>query len=306
MELVDYNGHQLRRWRKGVSDYLVCPEKGARLMSWSLGMADGSFRDVIHWPENADFNKIESVRGGNPILFPFSGRTFSGSEIGKWKAADGIVRPMPMHGFVRNGSCSIENVDDLGFTSVLKPDEAAQEAYPYDYKFSVAYKFYELKMVVDFILENNDNQAIPWSPGHHFYFNLPWHSDLQRSDYRVNIPAKKAYYHAPDGSLSEVKDWNNEETFDCEGLNDRLHSRMTGDCVKFGPKGGEEDISIKIITPGVKGSTCSIVTWSETENEPYYCVEPWFGLPNGVSRKGGVSYVSPGKSSRFTVEVSLM
>ena len=102
METIDYNGITLHRWHCGPSTFLARPELGARLMNWNLQMADGSVRDVIHWPEDADFKRFDKVRGGNPILFPFCGRSYHAGEIGYWPDRDGTVRPMPMHGFSRN------------------------------------------------------------------------------------------------------------------------------------------------------------------------------------------------------------
>ena len=55
MEKIDFDGVTLHRWSCGSSTYLARVELGARLMNWNLRMADGSVRDVIHWPENADY-----------------------------------------------------------------------------------------------------------------------------------------------------------------------------------------------------------------------------------------------------------
>ena len=63
MEKIDFDGVTLHRWSCGSSTYLVRPELGARLMNWNLRMADGSVRDVIHWPENADYGKFAEVQG---------------------------------------------------------------------------------------------------------------------------------------------------------------------------------------------------------------------------------------------------
>jgi hypothetical protein len=51
MEKIPYFGQTLIRWRVGGSSFLALPEKGARLMNWSLEMGDGSVRDVVHWPD---------------------------------------------------------------------------------------------------------------------------------------------------------------------------------------------------------------------------------------------------------------
>ena len=81
MENVSYQGQTLKRWRVGNSTFLAMPEKGARLMSWTITLGDGSVRDVLYWPENANLGEIAKVRGGNPILFPFSARSFDRGEI---------------------------------------------------------------------------------------------------------------------------------------------------------------------------------------------------------------------------------
>src|SRR3954453_23226874 len=98
MEKVPYQGQTLTRWRVGNSTFLGLPEKGARLMNWNITLGDGSVRDVIYCPENADLNDIAKLRGGIPILFPFNGRCFDQVEIFFWRAADGVRRPMPIHG----------------------------------------------------------------------------------------------------------------------------------------------------------------------------------------------------------------
>jgi len=64
METIDYNGVTLHRWNCGPSTFLARPELGARFMNWNLKMSDGNVRDVIHWPENADFERFDKVRGG--------------------------------------------------------------------------------------------------------------------------------------------------------------------------------------------------------------------------------------------------
>ena len=141
MEKIDFDGVTLHRWSCGSSTYLVRPELGARLMNWNLRMADGSVRDVIHWPENADYGKFAEVQGGNPILFPFSARTFNAGKIAQWKDASGAERPMPVHGFARDGEFEIISIDEGGFTAELQADEVAAAAYPFNYRFTVRYIF---------------------------------------------------------------------------------------------------------------------------------------------------------------------
>ena len=308
MEKIDFDGVTLHRWSCGSSTYLVRPELGARLMNWNLRMADGSVRDVIHWPENADYGKFAEVHGGNPILFPFSARTFHAGKIGQWKDASGAVRPMPVHGFARYGQFEIISIDEAGFTAELQADEVAAAAYPFNYRFTVRYIFEEVSFKVYLRLDNLGDDPIPWSAGHHFYFTLPWHAGLKRSDYRFEIPAKKCFTHAPDGSLLSVdKGWDKDTSFGSPANNDRIYTRLKGDTAKFGPNGGEEDVGIRILNDSNTYSTWNaFVVWTEAPDSPFYCVEPWMGPPNSPEHKKGLHSVGGGDSATFGVEVALL
>ncbi len=310
METIDYKGMKLHRWSCGPSTFLARPELGARLMSWNLQMADGSVRDVIHWPEDVDYENFGNVRGGNPILFPFSGRSFHAGKIGHWKDQKGVVRPMPMHGFARDGHFEIITADESGFTAELKPDAAAAEAYPFNYRFTVRYVFEQVSLKVYLRLDNLGDEPILWSAGNHFYFTLPWHQDLRRSDYRFEIPAKKCFTfnHASDGSLLPVeKGWDKDSSFGNPANNDRIYTRLKGDTAVFGPNGGEEDIGIRILSDSDTYSTWNaFVVWSEAADSPFYCVEPWMGPPNSSEHGKGLHAVGGGESATFGVEVALL
>lgn len=307
METFDHNGITLHRWRCGAATFVARPELGARLMQWTLRMADGASREILYWPEAADFNNFAKIRGGNPILFPFSARTFHKGTLGRWKDAASVVRPMPQHGFTRNGAFSITALDDTGFTAQLEPDDAAREGYPFDYRFSVQYIFDTLSVKVLLKLENLGDQPILWSAGHHFYFTLPWHPGFTRDDYRFEIPAKKCFTHASNGALQPVRPFGPQGSFGDPENSDRIFTRLNGAQAVFGPKGGEESIGIRILEEYDTFSTWNaFVTWTETEDSPFYCVEPWMGPPNSPEHHKGLHAVSCGTTATFGVEVALL
>ncbi|MFP4069447.1 MAG: aldose epimerase [Verrucomicrobiota bacterium] len=307
METIDYNSYRLHRWRCGPSSFLARPELGARLMNWNIRMSDGMVRDVIHWPEDAGDGDFAKVRGGNPILFPFSARTYDKGKLGFWRDPSGTVRPMPQHGFARGGDFTLVAADDDGFTAELRPDEAARESYPFDYRFTVRYVFEPVSFKVFLTLENRGDHPLPWSAGHHFYFKLPWHESLSRDDYRFQIPAKKCFRHAPDGSLQPIKPLETEASFGDPDVSDRIYTRLKGDTAVLGPKGGEEDVGIRILGESDTYSTWNaFVVWTEKPDSPFYCVEPWMGPPNSPEHKKGLHVVETGAKSTFGVEVSLL
>ncbi len=306
MDTINHNGITLHRWRCGDSIFIVRPELGARLMSWTLKGSEGRDRSIIYWPENADLDKFYEVRGGNPILFPFSARSFHQGKRGYWPDADGTVRPMPMHGFAREGVFTLVETDDHSFTAELQPSEDDRKAYPYEYRFRVHYVFKERSLQVSMILENLDKQPILWSAGHHFYFTLPWTAGTARGDYRFDIPAKSCYTHAPDGSLSPVESFNSKDSFGNPENNDRIFTQLDGDCACVDLAGSNEKIRVRILQDTNTASPeNTFVIWSESTDSPFYCVEPWMGPPNSAEHGKGLYSVAPGEQSRFAVEVSV-
>lgn len=305
MEVIEFQGHQIHKWTIGVSTFLAYPEAGARLMNWHLHLPDDSYRDVIHWPEDADMENIAHVRGGNPILFPFSARSFHNGVIEQWKAPDGVVRPMKMHGYARQGCFRLESAHDKGFLATFLPDYETKEAYPYDYNFSVRYRFEQLAFYVDYELRNDGDVPLPWSAGHHFYFALPWHQDLERKDYMITTDAKKAFRMDTDGKLIPIKEFPDPASFGDDLVRDLIRTKLKTNEIRFGPKGGEEDILIRIGDKARPDPWTTVVTWTMDENSPFYCVEPWMGPPNSPEHKNGLHFVQPGKSEVFTVQVAL-
>jgi len=306
MEIIDFEGAKLYKWNIGASTFLASPLRGARLMNWNLSMADGSVRDVIYWPENAPMGEgFPSVRGGNPILFPFAGRSHLKGEQGKWKTKDERVLDMPQHGFARQSDFELIDTNDFGFTARLIPNAQAMVSYPYKYEFLVKYRFSQFSFAVDLQLSNKDLVDIPMCAGHHFYFRLPWHDNATRSDYTIKIDAKKAATHLPNGEISPVAFEKEFDFGDASAIN-RLHYNLKSNIVKFGSKNGEEDISITIGNSPRPEKYETIVTWSESPTAPYYCVEPWMGLPNSAEHGMGLSWVAPSESKVFSTEVSLL
>lgn len=298
------NGHQIYTWQLGASTFKAIPEAGARLLSWDVRFA-GKQRSVIYWPEDADWSRFANIRGGNPILFPFVARTYDKGTMGFWKTPEGERLPMPSHGYARQGAFAVEHADESGFRARFIEDAASRQGYPYAYVFYVEYRFSELALEVDLILENQDERPIPWCAGHHFYFTLPWHEGHTRADYRVLLPAKKAFYPTGEGGLSPVKAFETECGFDVPELSERLHCKLKENVVRFGPRSGEEDVCVRFGDTPVPSAWDTVVTWTQDEASPFYCVEPWMGLPNAPEHKKGLHFVDAGQRACYTVSVSL-
>ena len=299
----------MREWRCGASRFRAIPEHGARLCDWHLMLAGGRSRPILHWPESWELADMEMIRGGNPILFPFAGRSWHKDQIGFWEGPDGVVRPMPMHGVARQSRFELcENRPD-GFLAEMIWDAAARESYPFPCRFTVDYQFAELALTVVLTLENLGSSAIPWAAGHHFYFRLPWHEGAERGDYRLEISAREALRMGSHGKLLREathpsRDLPLRYSFTEEALSNRIFIRCKSPQVRFGPKSGEEDLIITLGEEDRPHAHYSVVTWTETDQSPFYCVEPWMAPPNAEGNKLS-HWVDPGESARFVVRIAL-
>ncbi len=305
MEKISYLGQTLTRWRVGRSTFLALPERGARLMNWSLSLGDGSVRDVLYWPEAASLDDIAKVRGGNPVLFPFNGRSFDGGEIYFWRDASGVRRPMPMHGLARQGSFRVAHANERGFTAVFVPGDEARACYPFDYEFSVTYRFAPLGLTCVFSLVNLGKVPLPWSAGHHFYFTLPWSAGMARADYLIRIPATRRLRQDAAGGLVAGPILQPEESLANPALIDTFHTGLSGNEAVFGEKGRPGDIVVRLGEVPVPPPDAMFVTWTLAPDSPFYCVEPWMGPPNAAGHKTGLHWVPPGGKENFQVEVAV-
>ncbi len=305
MEKISYQGQTLTRWRVGHSTFLALPERGARLMNWNLTLGDGSVRDVLYWPETADFSDIAKVRGGNPILFPFNGRCYDRGEIFFWRSPDGVKRAIPIHGIARQGEFKVTRLDARGFVAQFVPGAEARAAYPFDYEFVVTYRFEPFGLSCEYALTNLGATPLPWSAGHHFYFKLPWSADLKRADYAIRLPATKRLKQDPTGGLISGPTLQTEESLGNPALIDTFHTGLRSHEVVFGEKGRPGDVAVRLGTAPVPPPDATIVTWTLADDSPFYCVEPWMGPANAAEHKVGLHYVAPGETQKFTVSVTV-
>jgi galactose mutarotase-like enzyme len=273
-------------------------------MSWNVTTAQ-SKRSVIHWPEIEDGTPFAKVRGGNPLLFPFAGRSFDRGKENTWIAPDGKQRPMPRHGFARDGQFTVDQANDQSLHATLVPKEADLQAYPFAFRFTVSYFFDDLSFTVTLSLHNTGPEPIPWSAGHHFYFTVPWHPAARREDYRILMEPRKAAVQGPDGRLTSQVLRETRFSMADPSLIDRIQYELRHSRIAFGPKSGEEDVVIRVAENDPPPKNMALLTWTESPESPFYCVEPWMGPPNAAEHGKGLHWVGPGQSESFTVQVSL-
>ena len=306
MEKISHLGQTLTRWRVGPSTFLALPEKGARLMNWNVTLGDGSVRDVIYWPESGSLDGFAKIKGGNPILFPFNARSYDRGDIQFWRDPAGVRRPMTMHGVARQGDFEVTRLDAAGFAAQFIPGDEARACYPFDYEFTVTYRFESFGLTCEFALRNLGKTPLPWSAGHHFYFTVPWSEGAQRSSYTLRLPATNRFKQDfTTGQLQPGPALQTDENLANPALIDTIHTGLRSNAVVFGEKGKPGDVIVRLGAAPVPPADAAIVTWSSSDDAPYYCVEPWMGPPNSPEHRLGLHLVPPGETEVFSVSVAV-
>ncbi|MEK9772225.1 MAG: hypothetical protein VW907_02485 [Opitutae bacterium] len=294
---------EIKRWDVGPSTFLVLPENGARLLNWHVNMGDGSVRDVIFWPESVEPQNLGMVHGGIPILFPFCGSCSHQGKKGEWRAQDGSIYQMPLHGFAKDASFRIRSIDQAGFEVEMLHDDTYQSFYPFDYTFTVIYHFLELSIQISLVLENEGRIPIPWSAGLHPYFQVPWRKGLALENHLLHVATKKTFQYQPNSEMTENGKCHYPIPLGEDGLINRIHYELDSPDAEISLVNGEETLRISEASWSGKGSRLTYVSWTKP-GAPFYCLEPWMSPPNSPENKT-VQYVSPGAREEFTIEIEL-
>jgi len=294
--------HDLLDLSFGPSTLRLAPWAGGRLLSWHIGNDA-----VIHWPENANWDKPAAVRGGNPLLFPFLARHRVDGELGRWRDAQGVVRDLPMHGFARDMPFEAKvDADGRGVRMTLTDTAETRAMYPFNFRFEAAYRLVgERTLEVGLTTENTGTTALPWYAGHHFYFALP---HALRGATTLELPPTVRRHQLPDGNISAPEPGEPEYRLDDPRIYDRFH------CLQQTPPAEP----VRIVTPDLgriitidlnrPGSIpwYAVTTWTEKlESSDFHCVEPWLGLPDAIHNGYGLRWLAPGATESATLQITV-
>ena len=278
------------------SQVWIAPQYGGRLLRWTIGD-----QELIVWPENADFSKVNKVRGGNPILFPFIALHMVDGEIGFWKDG-GKTREMPMHGFARDMPFEVVQSSDSSLVMRLADNETTRTYYPFSFEFDVAYSLNkDRELRASLKVKNNSEAPMPFYTGHHFYFNIP---HTERADWKIQIPCTQTARQKPDGNIIFTSQIKVNTTLDDDALIDRMHIMDLPEPIVFGNVQKGPHFRIRLDHP----STIpwgAVTTWAQSPESDFYCVEPWTGLPNAIHHRHGLRWLEPGDTQEAICKVDV-
>jgi galactose mutarotase-like enzyme len=278
----------------GENKVLVSSEHGVRILRW-----EREGREIITWPDDADWSKILKVRGGNPILFPFIARHFVDGKKELWRDAGGTVRPMPQHGFTRDAKFStVEGGPENSLRMRLVDSEETRVFYPFAFQFDVVVNLLPgSRLEVRLETTNTGNQPLPYYAGHHFYFALP---HQERADWTLHLPCAAWGRQSADGAI--IREEANQDVL-------RLDDATLIDRFQIGPRDSKVTLHntrtgrrlvFELAHPG-SVPWYAVTTWTEAADSDFYCVEPWLGLPNAIHHGEGLRRLASGAKEIATL-----
>jgi aldose 1-epimerase len=286
---VLFQNQPVRELRDGENRVLVSPEHGARVLRWERGG-----REVIRWPEDADWTKILKVRGGDPVLFPFVARHFVDGVNERWRDAAGVVRAMPQHGFARDAAFDVIEHTETTLRMRLTDSAATRDLYPFAFQFDVVVILHPgSRLELRFETSNRGPAPLPYYAGHHFYLALP---QAERADWTLHLPCAAWGRQAPDGSIVREAAGDADLCLNDGALVDRFQIEPSTDRVLLENQSAGRRLVLELPTTGSLAPWYAVTTWTEKPDSDFYCVEPWLGLPNAIHHGEGLRHVAPGST----------
>jgi galactose mutarotase-like enzyme len=219
----------------------------------------------VFYPESlVEINGQQKKRGGLPILFPWAG------------ALEGFKQ----HGFARDLSWQ-----DLSNEKKLKGNEAllvlesnpqTQAVFPYQFRNELYFSLFENGIFCQLTVFNQDKKEMPVAFGFHPYFKIPQEK------------------------LMVVK--TNLKGFDLSNyqLTDTLFFPMKEEIkINIGEK---YKIKMEIAGDFLKAPKPQIACW--TDDERYFCIEPWSVPLGGFSKDQEKVIIPPGESKKYIMNLS--
>jgi len=272
---------------------IVSPDHGARILHW-----EKAGREIIRWPEDADWNKVAKVRGGNPVLFPFVARHYVDGKNEFWRGESGTVRPMPQHGFAKNAPFAVlEGEAENVLRMRLVESQETRALYPFAFQFDVVVSLLPTsRLEVQFETTNTGSAALPYYAGHHFYFAMP---HQERIDWTLQLECADWGWHLPDGAVLRKKATQSLLHLDDPATRDRMQIDPKGEVFLHNTRTGQK-LVFELNHPG-SVPWYAVTTWNEFDDSDFFCVEPWLGLPNAIHHGEGLRWLAPGATEIATV-----
>ncbi len=236
-----------------------------------------SFYDEVKDVELLWQGSEDSWTGQDVTIFPFVGRLKDG-----FYTVDGIEYHMPAHGLCRTHTFDIVGKTNNSVTHSFGWDEDTLTSYPYKFQLNVEHIVEGAKYIKKMTVKNLDVKDMYFGIGGHPAMQVPVDKDGDTEESNI-VFAKKLnvenYFLDDAGHYIERRgEFGSFESFSC--------SKDTMKKYKTLIFTGEEFRSASLKRPdGIEvefefSAPPALAFWSHPDCGGYYCVEPWWGIPD--------------------------
>lgn len=212
---------------------------------------------------------------GNPILFPFAGRTENDTY-----EVDGKAYSMPFHGLVKEAAFAVKEIGPNKATLWIENSGTNKaDHYPYDCRLEITYELLDDEVRLIPRVCNNSDRELVHSFGWHPFFVAS-----EKEAFKLHV------------NMTEYQDWvtgkvyENPKTVDCTRDIDCVFTGRTKDSLTIRNEADGYEAVLEMDPAYKTVVVCSVF-------EKRVCVEPWIGPPDAVHKEGCPEYV-PAKSFR--------
>ena len=248
--------------------------KGAELTSLISHATEYLWQaDPLHWGRHA------------PVLFPIVGKL----KNDQYQYADQTYQ-LSQHGFARDRVFEVIDHQPDQASLYLKSDGEMIRYFPFEFELILNYKLDETKLIVSYQINNPASNPLFFSIGGHPAFNCPVIAEEKRNDYWL--------------------EWETNEPLIAHRLNNGLFSgdqepiKLNGRKLQITDHLFDKDAlvfkhlkskNVSLCSPSQKWLTFHFDSfpylgiWSKSDQSPFVCIEPWFGLADHHEHNGDIT-----------------
>jgi galactose mutarotase-like enzyme len=297
------NGHEI--WTIASKDRTAqasfLPDRGGMGVSFKI-IDQGASRELLYVQSALwELSSVDAC-GGWPFLFPICGRLKHDDQLEHY-LHDGEVYRMPIHGFGPRASWTASSESDDELQLSLTDNDDTYACYPFRFRVALDYQVGSKQLSCRQEIENRGDHPMPYYAGFHPYFMTPPASG-GKEDVQVDLePVERLLYNE---DLTQVIGHTDPTEFPASvtdpELNEQLHrvDPAQGARIIY-PDGLTLHMEAKGV--GKDGDQFPYVQLYTKENKPFFCVEPWMGVPNALNSGEGVRWLQPGQRGAAVITV---
>ena len=251
-------------------------------------------------------NPGEFWGGHAPLLFPICGRLLGGRYLSQGKEYE-----MPIHGFTRHSTFSVDEYGDSRVIMSISSNEETKSVYPFDFKFTADYSIIDDQLCALFSVENTGGDILPYMFGWHPGFALD--GDEEIGSFYVDFEGKKklSIHSEQNGGFvtPEGEDYvlENGRYYLIE---DDLYKKGTA---IFTETDGKVSLhrhnDEKMLELSYTNNLHYLCIWkSPSSKARFVCLEPWSGIPaDGITQENfdtrKMSRLQPGNCENYECRI---